>query len=220
MRLDDRTVQILQNYSTINRNILCRAGGTISTMTDGMSVVARAKLDAPIEREFAINDLPRFLGVVRLFRDPKVVIDEKSIVLTEGDKRVSYTLTSPSDPKIVPTPTKDIAIDVAATFRMTTKLLKEIKDAAAALGHRQIAMVGDGGHIYVETLDTQNPTSDKYRTKVGDTDKDFSLVVNIDNLRLIQTDYDVDLSFRGIVKFRGEGIEYFVAVEQKQSVVP
>jgi hypothetical protein len=219
MRFDDRTIQILSNFSTIKKGMLFRAGDTLSTMTDGMSILARARIETPVEKQFAIHDMPRFLGVVRLFRDPAVEIGDKTLSLVEGDKRASYTFADADLPGIVKPPTKELKIDADVSFKLPAKLLKEVKDAAAALGYKDLAIVGEKGVVYLDTVNADNPTSDKYRVKVGESKKTFSLVLQIENLRLISTDYDVEASFKGIVHFTGaDGLEYFVAIEKRKSV--
>lgn len=221
MRFDERTVQILSNFSTINKTLLFRPGNTLSTMTDGMSILARARIETPVEKQFAIHDLPRFLGVVRLFRDPSVEIDDKALALSEGDKRVSYTLADADLPGIVKPPTKELKIDPDVSFKLPSKVLKEVKDAAAALGYKDLAIVGEKGGVFLDTINADNPTSDKYRVRVGETKKAFSLVISIENLRLIPADYDVTATFKGIVHFVGpDGLEYFVAIEKRKSVTP
>lgn len=221
MRLDERTIKILNNFSMINETMLFRTGDTLSTMTEGMSILARAKIESPIEKTFAIADMPRFIGVLRIFRNPAIEIGDTALTLTEDDKRVSYTFAQPDLPKIVKPPTKELKIDSDVSFKLTSKVFKDIQAAAAALGYKDLAIVGEKGVLYLETINSENPTSDKYRVKVGEAKKNFSLVLQINNLCLIPGDYDVEATFRGIVHLKSvEGLEYFVAVEKKKSVIP
>jgi len=193
-------------------------GSTLSTMTDGMSLIARAKLDAPIEKEFAIADLPRFLGVVRLFKDPQVSLGDAQLTLSSGDKSVAYGMSDAS--KIKKPPTKELNIKADASFRLTAGAFKEIKNVAATLGYKELFIVGENGQIKLEVADVANPLSDKFSGVVGSTDKDFRLVINMDTLLLMPMDYDVDMTFKGIVRFRGKNMEYFVSIIPKKSVTP
>lgn len=213
MKLDERTVQILSNFSQFHREMHFPAGDVIRIMTESKSVVARAQLDEPIEKEFAIKDLPRFLGVVRLFDDPVIHITDHTLEIAEGDKRVSYTHANPAF--VLRPVTKDIKVDADVKFRMPWSVFKEVRDAAAALGHKELAVIGDKSGVFLETLDSENPTSDVYRVRVSDGEKKFKLLARIDQLRLIPTDYDVVVSLKGIMHLRSGNLEYFIALGAK-----
>lgn len=219
MRLDDRTIQLLNNFATINKSIRFFPGRDVATMTSNKTILARARIGNDIEREFAIQDLPKFLGVVRLFRDPRIEISEESVTLSEDEKAVKYTLSAAHLMETPPTKTFDFSVDVS--FPVTARLLKEVKDAAATLSHREVVIVGEHGAVFLETTNVENPSADKYRVRVGVTDKpDFRIIVKIDNLRLIPGDYEVEVSFQKIVRFRSDDVEYLVAVEASKSSIP
>jgi gp45 sliding clamp, C terminal len=220
MQFDQRTVQLLSNFATISKSLAFKPGRDIATMTKEKTILARAKLGHDIPQEFAIHDLSKLLGVVRLFQEPVVVITPEALVFSEDAREVRYTLAAPVLMGEQP-PTKEFVFPVDVTFPFAGAQLKDLKNAAATLSHHEVAVVGDRGQVFVETLNADNPTSDTYRVYVCDTEKpDFKIVLKIDNLRLINTDYQVEVSFKKIVRFKAEDLEYLVAVEAKKSIIP
>ena len=68
--------------------------------------------------------------------------------------------------------------------------------------------------------DTGNPSSDKFSTKVGLTDKTFSMIFKTENLnKIMEGTYDVSLSSKRISHFKREGdtLQYWIALEQNST---
>jgi hypothetical protein len=50
--------------------------------------------------------------------------------------------------------------------------------------------------------------------KVGTTDKNFRIVFKIENItKILDGEYNVSISSKGISYFKGDNIEYWIAVE-------
>lgn len=221
MKLDDKTRRVLENFATIKPQIRFVPGDVVGTMTDGMSIVARARVSNPIDTEFAIWDLPQFLGVARLFSDPEIAVAEGRVTLTEGSKRAHYTCASLELPQVKPPPMKDVPLTPDASFELTAQLLKQVRDAAGVLRSEDVVVSGSNGELAIEATTVDNPTSDSYRVVVGRTDKTFRMAIARDNIRVIATDYSADVAFRGFLRLRSPdgGLEYFLAADQRKSVL-
>ena len=57
MKLSDTTVAVLKNYSTINQNLMIKAGSNLSTMSAMKNIVASADVQETFEKDVAIYDL-------------------------------------------------------------------------------------------------------------------------------------------------------------------
>jgi hypothetical protein len=90
MKLDQRTLQVLKNFSSINPSILFRSGNNLTTVTPTKTIFAKAALEQEFPSQFAIYDLNRFLSVLSLFDDPELEIGERSVVVRAGRKKVNY----------------------------------------------------------------------------------------------------------------------------------
>jgi hypothetical protein len=107
--------------------------------------------------------------------------------------------------------------------------------AASVMSLPEIAITSDGSTINIEAISSKNPTADKYATVVDNnaSGKVFKAVFKLENLKLMNMDYTVQLSSKGIAKFtsmnnktwKDEKVEiqsipqltYWIATEQHSS---
>lgn len=213
MNLEPRTLQILKNFSAINPSIHFKGGEKLATISPTKSVMAIATLPEPIEEVFAIYDLSRFLGVLSLFENPELELNEKVVTIRgkNGDS-TSYTCGDPSN--FVTPPDKELKMPKPdVTFSLKEADYAKVMKALSVLGLPEVAIVGDGEKVYLQAVNSKNPTGDVYRTPVGETEQNFRAVFNSDNLRMIPGDYDVEISKQGMAKFEGTDLLYYIAIE-------
>lgn len=216
MKFDNRTLQILKNFSSINPSILFKPGNAISTISPSKTIMARATSSQQINDTFAIYDLSRFLSTLSLFDDPEYDIQEKFLTIKQGKRKINYTFTEPS--LIVAAPDKDIKLpDPEVAFSVTSDNLQEVMKALSVLSLPEIAVVGDGESICLQALDSKNPSGDVYSVQVGTTDARFKMIIRAENMKLLQGDYEVQVSSKGLSHFRGADVEYFIAVESNST---
>ena len=72
MKLNDNTVNVLKNFSTINPNLLVKEGSTLTTMSAMKNIVAKADVEEVFPQQFAIYDLNEFLSSTSLFSAPVI----------------------------------------------------------------------------------------------------------------------------------------------------
>lgn len=216
MKFNQRTAQILKNFASINPSIMFKPGKTLSTISPSKTIMARARIDQDIPSTFAIYDLSRFLGTISLFSDPELNVQEKFMEIREGQRKLNYTFTEPS--LIVTPPDKEIKLpDPEVRFMIDAVDLQEVIKALSVLSLPEIAVVGDGENITVQAIDSKNPSGDVYSVKVGDTTNIFRMIIRADNLKLLPGPYEVEISSKGLSKFTGSEVEYFVAIESNST---
>lgn len=214
MKLSERTIQVLKNFSTISQSILVRPGSVIKSMTAQRSVIGRAEVDEVFEKEFAIYDLPRFLGTVSLFNDPEFTFEDKYVTISSGKQRVNYTYADSS--MINAPPSKEITFpDTEFEFILTSEQLATISKAGAVLQMPEVAIVGEDGVISIRAVDSKNSTADVFSLDVGECDKDFRVLLKPEYLRFIPAEYKVSITTRGISQFETNKLTYWVATESK-----
>ena len=54
MKLDNDTLQVLKNFSAINKNIMFKPGNVIRTISSTKSVLAKATIKQDFEKGFAV----------------------------------------------------------------------------------------------------------------------------------------------------------------------
>ena len=181
------------------------------------NIVAKATIPDTFQNEFAIYDLNEFLSALSLFKKPSLNFSEKSVKLDEegGGSSLNYFF---SDPSIVTSPKTDItmpSVDVEFTFTQDT--FNQIMKASAVLGTPDVEVKGTaGGDINLVVTDRKNDTSNDFSMKVGENSSStFSHFFKVENLKLLNGDYKVQVSNKGISHFKNvsKDIEYFIALE-------
>jgi len=217
MNLSNDTKEVLKNFSSINQNLMVNGGNVIGTMSAMKNIVAKATIPDTFQNEFAIYDLNEFLSALSLFKKPSLNFSEKSVKLDEegGGSSLNYFF---SDPSIVTSPKTDItmpSVDVEFTFTQDT--FNQIMKASAVLGTPDVEVKGTiGGDINLVVTDRKNDTSNDFSMKVGENSSStFSHFFKVENLKLLNGDYKVQVSNKGISHFKNvsKDIEYFIALE-------
>jgi len=214
MKLSEHTINTLKNFSNINPMLLVHPGGVLTTMTVTKSIYATANVEENFPVQFAIYELPKFLGVLSLFKEPELDFGQKQVKIVSGRQSVNYTYASPSM-IVAPDPNKSITFPVAdIEFSISQEELQRVVRATSVLQLPDIAVTGNGSKVAITATNCKNPTADVLSIEVGDTDKTFSTVFSIDNIiKLISADYNVKISSKGLSKWQSNNILYYVAME-------
>lgn len=212
MIFSEKTLGVLKNFSSINGGILFRQGNTLRTVSPQKTIMAKAEIDETMERDFAIFELPRFLGAMSLFENPEVDFGEVAATIKSGKQKLVYAYADAAT--ITVAPAKDISFPVPEVmFNMKSVDFLKVQRAGHVMGLPEIAVTGDGSSIYLKAVDSKNPTSDAFVIEVGETDKTFNAIFKSENLKMIHNDYDVSISSKGIAKFDVSKLTYWVATE-------
>jgi hypothetical protein len=218
MKLDPKTIGVMKNFSSINPSIIINEGNVLKTISPGKTVMAKATVPDKFPSKASIYNLNRFLSLLSTFDDPDVSFGETSFVVTDksGDKNAPYkfadesTIKAPPEKEIV-LPTTDISVT------LNTDILNEIEKVLGILGLPEIAIVGDGKEITLQAIDSKVPGGDSVRKKLGTTDKTFRAIFKAENMRLMPGTYSVSVSAKGISHFKGENVDYWIAVESSST---
>jgi len=215
MKFEARTLQVLKNFSTINQSIIFKPGKNLATMSPTKTILAKARINDEIPGEFAIYDLSRFLGTMSLYDSPNLKINDK-IVVIENDsaagENTKYICAEASN--IVSPPEKDIKFpNPEVEFVLDEKTFSKVQKALGVLSLPEIGVVGADGEVYLQAMDSKNPTGDVHRVIVGETESTFKFIFKAENLKIIPGDYQVAISSKGLSHFVGKDVEYWIAVE-------
>lgn len=214
MKLSLRTLQILKSFTLINPSIQFKKGTSeLATMSPQKTVLARAEIDEEIDDTFAVYDLSRFLGVLSLFTEPpELKFEGRTININDGRQVVKYQAADPS--MIVVPPEKKMQFpDPEIEFDLSGADFQKVSKALAVLQLPEIAFVGDGTSVRVETGDSKNTSADCFSLPVGTTVHQFKMVFKVENLKLLPGDYNVRISSKGISHYSGDRVGYFIAAE-------
>ena len=221
MELNEKTLQVLKNFATINPNIVIQGGNVIRTLSEGKNVFGKAQLEVDFPQSFGIYDLNEFLSVVNLVEEPHLSFGDNHVKISDatGLSKIQYFFT---DTEYLTTATKDIVMpEPEIRFTLTNETLNKIKRAAAAFGHKVVAVRPNNGSISLTVFDEGNATSNTFTVDVEGTytSDNFDLIFNISNLKLLSGDYQVEVSSKLISHFvnNESGVEYWIALEKSSN---
>ncbi len=214
MKISEKTINILKNFSNINGSILVRPGNVLKTVGTQRSIYATAIVEEDFPQQFAIYELSKFLGVLSLFQDHDINFGEHQLSITSGNQVVNYTYADISA-IIAPPEDKKIIVDPAEIeFMINQYDFHKVLKAASILQVPNIAVFGDGNVIKVSAINSKNPTSDTFSIEVGTTDKIFNMVFRVEYLvKLFPLSYNIKINSKGISSFSDNNIEYFIMTE-------
>ena len=215
MKLSDTTVAVLKNYSTINQNLMIKAGSNLSTMSAMKNIVASADVQETFEKDVAIYDLNEFLAMLSLFDNPELDFqNDKFVIIKEGRSRSRYFF---ADPNVIVTP-PDKGIELPTedvSFELKTEQLDKLLKAASVYQLPDLSAIGENGVVKLVVRDKKNDTSNDYAVVVGETEGNFVFNFKVENIKVIPGSYDVVVSSKNLSKFtcREHDLTYYIALE-------
>lgn len=212
MQLSLQTLNILKNFSTINPSIVIKPGNVLTTISPSKTILAKATVPDNFSNLFGVYALNRFLSSLSLFEKPELDFGESSVRISDGAKVSTYHYSDPSI--ILVPPEKDIKLpSIDAECKLTNKDIQSVLKALGVLDLPEIAVVGDGDRISLQAIDSKNSSSDTYSVDVGESDRVFRAVFRSENLKMIEGDYTLKVSAKGISQFIGTDVTYWIAIE-------
>ena len=129
-----------------------------------------------------------------------------------------------SDPEMLTSPSKPINMpEPDVTFSLDQNTLSNLKRAASALGHSQMSITYVDGLIRLSIIESDNSTSNTYAIDVDGESKlaDCNFIIDIANLKIIPSDYKVEISTKLISQFTSiddsMDLKYWIALEKSST---
>ena len=215
MKLSDKTLLLLKNFSGINQSILFRQGNKLRTISVMKNILAEAEITEEFPKDFGIYDLNQFLNGLNLHQNAELDFDNDGyVVIREGKMRSKYFFADPS--VIVIPPDKEINLpseDVC--FELNTQQLDKLLKAAAIYQLPDLSAVGEAGVIKLVVRDKKNDTSNNFSIVVGETDSVFTFNFKVENIKILPGAYQVVISQKLLSRFTStdRDLRYYVAME-------
>ena len=215
MKLSDKPLTLLKNFSSINQSILFKHGSSLRTISVMKNILAEAEIDEEIPKDFGIYDLNQFLNGLALHQKPELDFEDNSyVIIKEGRSRSKYFF---ADPKVIVTPPdKEITLpDETVSFELSTSQLDKLLKAAAIYQLPDLCVVGGEGVVKVLVRDKKNDTSNDFSIIVGETDSTFSFNFKVENIKIVPGTYNVVVSQKLLSRFtcQNYALKYYIALE-------
>ena len=219
MKINQRTIQILKNFSTINNNLVVKEGSILTTCNGTQSIAALAKTECEFER-MAIYDLSKFLQVLTLFQEPELEFSDKFVTIKDSTQAINYTFADSMHLKVPPPGILNIASKFPKTkidFDISSEIMDKMMKALSVLRLPDLSFNGDGETITLNGFNPKDSTENTYQIVLGETTETFKAVFNKDNIKIIPGNYNIKITNQGIASFSTDDINYYIAVETNKS---
>jgi hypothetical protein len=214
MKISNDTRNVLKNFSTINSGIRVKAGDKLETISNMKNILAVATIPESFPQDFSIYNLPEFLGATSLLDDADFQFNDVSLTVSDDHSSMSYFYASEG---MVVAPDRMITMpETEIEFNVSSQLLTDLNKAASVLGVNDLVLESDGAKITLTVKDKKNSTSNTFARIVGDGNgSKYTMNFKIENLKILEGNYEVKVSSKGISHFKNKDIdlEYFIALE-------
>ena len=215
MKLSEKTLTLLKNFSNINQSILFKQGSSLRTISVMKNILAEATIDEDLPTDFGIYDLGQFLNGLALHTRPELDFQNEGYVyIKEGRMRSKYFF---ADPKVIVTPPeKEITLPSEdVSFTLSTDQLDKLLKAAGIYQLPDLTVVGKNGVVKIQVRDRKNDTSNDFAITVGETDDTFSFNFKVENIKILPGTYDVVVSKKLLSRFTSQNynLKYYIALE-------
>ncbi len=215
MRLSDKTLMLLKNFSTINQSILFKQGNSLRTISIMKNILAEATIEEDIPKDFGVYDLNQFLNALSLHQKPELDFkNEGFTVISEDKARSKYFFADPN--VIVSPPEKEITLPTEdVCFQLNTNQLDKLLKAAAVYQVPDLSVIGENGTISIVVRDKKNDTSNHFSVTVGETTNTFMFNFKVENIKILPGSYNVVISSKLLSSFTNTDIDvkYYIALE-------
>jgi hypothetical protein len=215
MKLSDKTLTLLKNFSGINQSILIKEGNNLRTISVMKNILAEATVEEEFPKDFGVYDLNQFLNGIGLYHSPELDFDnEGHVMIREGKSRSKYFFADPN--VIVTPPDKSIVLpseDVC--FLLDTKELDKLLKASSIYQLPDLSVIGEAGVVKLVVRDKKNDTSNEFSIVVGETDEEFVFNFKTENIRILPGTYEVVISKKLLSRFVNTNfdVKYYIAME-------
>ena len=228
-QLSKGTIDLLRNFSTINKSILINEGSVLQTMSVNKNIIALTKVREEFPCQMAIYDLPLFLGALSLFQKPWLAFpDDKKVIIYDEETKGKTTFYY-SDPEIIVTPPAfdPDSIQQELMFDLSQKDITQLMQAAKVYGVEDLCIQGYAPEASLDTAafsicvkDKKNTTSNVFSLplrkvmfaenqdaeetgmrKLTKERLNFCFCFKVENLKLIDASYHVTITEKNIANF-------------------
>lgn len=196
MKLSTKSREILENFSNINQSIIIRKseGGKtlIRTKERNNYIFATAVLEEEFDKDVKLFDLNKLLSFTKT-GDKEIALHDSHMMITDTNSKAKIVYHSENT---IVTPKGELDIPgILDTFTLTKDQLSNVLNGGSDLSLEHLKFYTEDGKIKIQALTAgeRSDTKDTYDLTIGETDKEFSLFVKRENLKMIAGDYKVNV---------------------------
>lgn len=217
MILTQRTVEVIKNFAAINPNGMVWPVGNIIRIAPPTSktMLVEATIEEDNADRFVILDLMQFYSALSSFDKPEVELDGVQIRMSDAGQfnHGTFILNTASEQIIKEPSTIKFPEEDTISFELDQATMSRLFKGIGIIAAPKIAIKGDGSEMYCVGYDPDNSGMNQYKVPLASTSDEFTFIFEIDHVNKLMKgmDYTVSISRRGIARFQGDRITYYVA---------
>lgn len=214
------TLEVLKNYSSINKSILIKPGNVITIFNESIGLFSHAKVADTFPVEVPVYELSELLSTLSLFESPNIKFDSDKMVIRGNETKVNYKYSSPD---VIIGQLFDIPEAPPFMFKLslTKEKIHDILRAASVMKLKEIEFTSSKIKVYNSNQDGEvighEYTINLDNVEIGEDHEDDnqSIKINVQAMKMLPLDYIVEVS-DACVKFENNerNISYFAALLQ------
>lgn len=223
MKISETTFKLLQNFSSLNKNLYVQEGSRLETVSSAGNIYAVADVPESFPVSFGVYDLTKVLSSLKLLEEPSLDFEKDGVITItnkSGNSSVKIvtsplgTLVSPHDPKIRSKLDKFNMDDPIINVDISLNDLSSVLEAARHLKVEDISLVGDGETLCLVAQNVAKNSSDKFSKNISKTEHTFSIDFKVPSLQIIETDYNVQVNRNRQCLWTaiGRNLFYYIAI--------
>lgn len=216
MKISKDTLKIITNMSSVNDTIVFKEGHKQGVRSTSGSVVMVCDIAEYIPTKFGIFETNRLLKSIDLFEDPEIEFKETQLTIKGDFNTLEYGYCDKSLLKDYVEVNGITKTEEVLTFKLDIKTLDKVKKAASIFKSKNFVVNAANGVLTVCTgLESKGKT---IALKVGETDQEFNVSMNIDDLCLIDDiEYEIVL-YRTVNPKTNSKVHYLYIVPNSYSI--
>ena len=204
MKISESTLEVLQNFSSINNGITVQEGSEIKTISPMKNIFGKATISDNFTSQFSVYDLPEFLATISLLgSDAEFEFGENSVNISGNGASATYNYADAS--MIIAPPEKDITMpNPEVVFDLNTDLLTKLQKASSVLSLPDLVLESNGTVVSLSVRDKKNPSTNEFSEVIMDGDgQSYAMNFKMENIKIpekIKYEKITSLSAESILK--------------------
>lgn len=214
MKISKRTVDIISSIKSLNQGLVIKQGNYIKAKKEkGTMPIVIAKVDEEFPRDFAVYNITRISQLLSMMDEPELKFEDQHLMITDKNRSKAKIAYAPE--RLIDAPDYEMDVELPSVdfeVKVNQQMIKRITQATQQFQGAEVAFIGNGSVITLQTYNTKKSTGEYFSYEVGETDKFFKFVINAEYLNFINDDYTVRASLRGIIEFLSSdgNLQYFM----------
>lgn len=219
MKLSEKTLEILKNFSTINAHLFIeKDANTIRTMSESKHIFAEVTVDEVFPANIGIMNLHKLLQTISVFDDPDIVFEESFLTISDLKTRTKfkYLYTDPSCLRYPKSGAREFP--TPCSFVLSKDTIGRLLQASRVTSLPDVKINYDSNVVTLEVLDRATKSSNVFSLEVtGEGQSPVTAFMKIENLKLIPDEYQMFVSEKAArlknLSPEWKSLQYFIGME-------